>query len=137
MPDLITLARAKQAIPSVPSADDPIVEALIDAASEAVHVYCRRTFPLTSWDEITSGRPDGKLALRQFPIASISRIAAADQPALLIANDNATTNQRATARLTSTGLVLTRVASGVTTIDSTILWSGAATLQAVANAVNA
>ena len=137
MSDLITLARAKQAIPDVPAADEPIVEALIDAATEAITVYCRRTFPLTSWDEITSGRPDGKLALKQFPIATVSRIAVADRAALRLVNENTATNQRATARLTSTGLVLTRVATGVTTVDSSILWSGHVTLQAVANAVTA
>jgi hypothetical protein len=137
MSDLITLARAKLAIPDVPTADEPIVEALIDAASEAVSLYCRRTFPLTSWDEITSGRCDRKLALKQFPIVTVSRIAVADSAALGIVNEDKVTNQRATARLTSTGLVLTRVASGVATVDSTILWSGHATLQSVATAVTA
>src|SRR5437667_7071087 len=104
MSDLITLSRAKLAIPDVPSADEPIVEALIDAASEAISLYCRRTFPLTSWDEITSGRCDGKLALKQFPIVTVSRIAVAERAALLVVNDDAATNQRATVRVTSTGL---------------------------------
>jgi hypothetical protein len=137
MPDLITLARAKQAIPDVPAADEPIVEALIDAASNAVHAFCRRIFPLTSWDEIASGRRDGRIALKQFPLATVSRIAASNRAALLISNANDAANQRATARITSTGLVLVRVASGVTTTDSSVLWSGNATLQAAANAVNA
>src|SRR4051812_49352201 len=101
MPDLITRARAKQAIPDVPSADDTLIDVLVTAASEAIHTYCRRIFPVTNWDEITSGRCDGKLALRQFPIVTITRIAAASRAALLISNVNATTNQRATARLTS------------------------------------
>lgn len=137
MSDLITLARAKQAIPDVPTADEPIVEALIDAATDAISVYCRRTFPLASYDEITSGRRDGRLALKQFPVVSVSRIAVADRAALLIVNEDDSTHQRATARLASTGLVLTRIVSGVVTSDSSILWSGNATLQAVANAVTA
>src|SRR4051794_35618417 len=137
MSDLITLARAKRAIPDVPSADEPIVEALIDAASEAISLHCRRTFPLTSWDEIACGRCDGKLALKQFPIVTVSRIAVADRAALLVVNEDDSTNQRASVRLTSTGLVLTRIASGVTIVDSSILWSGHATLQSVANAVTA
>jgi hypothetical protein len=137
MSDLITLARAKQAIPDVPAADEPIVEALIDAASEAISLHCRRTFALTSWDEIANGRCDGKIALKQFPIVSVSRIAVADRASLHIVNEDAVTNQRASARLTSAGLVLSRVASGVVTVDSTILWSGNQTLQSVANAVTA
>ena len=84
MSDLITLARATLAIPDVPSADEPIVEALIDAASEAINLYCRRTFPLTSWDEITSGGCDGKLALKQFPIISVTRIAVAEHAGALL-----------------------------------------------------
>jgi hypothetical protein len=137
MSDLITLARAKQAIPEVPTADEPIVEALIDAATQAISLYCRRTFPLASYDEIASGRRDGKLSLKQFPIVSVSRIAVADRAALLIVNENDATNQRATVRVVAAGLVLTRTASGVTTTDSSILWSGHATLQSAANAVTA
>jgi len=136
MPDLITRARAKQAIPDVPSADDTLIDVLVTAASDAIHEYCRRIFPLASYDEVTDGRR-GRLALKQFPIISVSRIAVADRAALLLSNASASINQRATARLTSTGLVLVRVASGVTTTDSSILWIGNATLQAVANAVNA
>jgi hypothetical protein len=136
MPDLIDRVRAKQAIPDVPSADDTLIDVLVTAASDAIHEYCRRIFPLASYDEITVGRRK-RLALKQFPIVSVARIAVADRPALLLSNTNSLSNQRATARPTSTGIVLTRVASGVTTTDSSILWSGNATLQAVANAVNA
>src|SRR5262245_23885195 len=107
MSDLIALARAKQGVSDVPTADEPIVEAPIDAASEAITLYCRRVFALTSWDEITSGRCDGILALKQLPIVSVSRIAVADQPALRVVNENASTNQRASVRVMSTGLVLT------------------------------
>jgi hypothetical protein len=121
----------------VPSADDAIVEELIDAASEIIELYCRRTFSLTSYDELVSGRPDEILRLKQFPIVSVTRIAATNGAALKIVNENATLNQRATVRITSTGLVLTRVAAGVSSSDSSILWSGHATLQSVANAVTA
>ena len=137
MPDLITLARAKQAIPSVPSADDAIVEDLIDAASEIIELYCRRTFAQTNYDELASGRPDGRLRLRQFPIVTVTRIAASNGAAIQVVNENSTLNQRATVQITSTGLVLTRIASGVTSADSSILWSGHATLQSVANAITA
>ena len=137
MPDLITLARAKQAIPSVPSADDAIVEDLIDAASEMIEHYCRRTFALTTYDEIANGRFDGRLRLKQFPIVTVTRIAASNGAALRVVNENTSLNQRATVRITTTGLVLTRVASGVTSTDSSILWSGHATVQSAANAITA
>jgi hypothetical protein len=137
MPDLITLARAKQAMPTPPAADDAIIEDLIDAASEIIELYCRRTFASTTYDEIVSGRSDGRLRLKQFPIVTVTRVAASNGTALQVVNENATLNQRATVRITSTGLVLGRIASGVTSTDSSILWSGHATVQSVANAVTA
>src|SRR5262249_33174860 len=54
-----------------------------------------------------------------------------------IINTSQNVNQQARVQVTSTGLTLTRVASGVTTTDTSVTWAGNVTLQAVVNAVNA
>jgi hypothetical protein len=56
---------------------------------------------------------------------------------LKVQNTDTVTNQRATVTVTSTGLTLVRVASGVSSTDTSVTWAGNATLTAVANAVNA
>jgi hypothetical protein len=56
---------------------------------------------------------------------------------LKIINNNTGLNQRATVAVTSAGLTLSRVASGVTSADTSVTFAGNPTLQAVVNAVNA
>ncbi|HVJ81508.1 MAG TPA: hypothetical protein VNC50_10600 [Planctomycetia bacterium] len=133
---LITLARAKEAMPPPPPADDPLIDNLILAASAAIESRCRRTFSLATYDELHDGDGSGRLQLKAFPVVSLSRLATATRAALSISNTDASV-QRATARLTATGLVLTKVAAGVETIDSSITWAGQPTLDAVATAVAA
>lgn len=80
--------------------------------------------------------PGQRLLLRHFPIISVERVAFAPSTVLSITNTSAS-NQRATVKVTAAGLSMTRVASGVSSTDTSVTWAGNATLSAVATAVNA
>ena len=151
MSDLITSARAKENInqASFSSAENTTIADLVTAVSKAVQRYTHRDFSATAYDELYDGSDDGRLILNHYPIVSVSRVAFGPVTVLKITNTSAS-NQRATVQLasnvtelggsvirTSTGLSLTRVASGVSSTDTSVTWGGNATLQAVANAVNA
>jgi hypothetical protein len=137
MADLITTARAKYNLNNLTTtaAEDTTLAALVTACSRAIRRYCGREFDSQSFDELYHGGCD-RLLLKQFPILSIARVAYAPTTVLRIRNTSAS-NQRATVAVTSTGLTLTRVASGITTSDTSVTWAGNATLTAVAAAVNA
>lgn len=138
MADLITSARAKYSInqSSFSSAEDTTIAALVTAISKAVKRYCRREFDSQSFDELYSGNGDFRLLLNQYPIISVSRVASGLKTVLTIRNTSGS-NQRATVAVTSSGLTLVRVASGTASTDTSVTWAGNATVQAVANAVNA
>jgi hypothetical protein len=138
MADLITSSRAKYAInqSSFSSAENTTIDALVTAVSKAIRKFCAREFDSQSFDELHSGHGDCLLQLPQYPILSVSRVAGSPQTVLLITNTSGA-NQRATVAVTSTGLTLVRVASGSSSTDTSITWSGNATLQAVRDAVNA
>src|SRR5262245_46077830 len=138
MADLITLARARYNInqPSFSAAEDTTISALISAISRAIKRYCRREFDSQSFDQLYSGSGDVRLVLDEYPILSVARVAGAPKTVLTIRNSSSS-NQRATVAVTSTGLTLVRVASGITTTDTSVTWAGNATVAAVKNAVNA
>jgi hypothetical protein len=135
--DLITLARAKQAILSITdSTYDTLLGTLITACSDAVEKYCRRDFYSRSYDELYSGIGDRRLILREYPIQSIASVRYRPVTVLKVQNTDTATNQRATVAVTSTGLTLVSVASGVTTTVSKT-FAGNVTLTAMAAAINA
>lgn len=135
--DLITVSRAKQNLPSVTdSSQDTNLQTLVTAASKAIQRYCRRDFVVCSYDELYNGAGDGRLFLRQFPIQSVQAVRYRPVTVLKITNTD-TANQQARASITSSGLTLVRVASGVKSTSTSVTFAGNATLQAVASAVNA
>jgi hypothetical protein len=138
MADLITSARAKYNLNNLTTtaAEDTTIAALVTACSKAIKKYCRREFDSQTFDELYDHPVSGRLLLRQFPLLSVTRLAFAPTTVLRIKNTSAS-NQRATVAVTSTGLSLTRVASGVSSTDTSVTWAGNATLSAVASAVNA
>jgi hypothetical protein len=136
--DLITLARAKQDIQAITdSSQDALLSTLITAVSDAIEKYCRRDFTSKSYDELYSGDGDRRLFLREYPLQSVQSVRYRPVTAIKVINNNTGLNQRATVAVTSAGLTLTRVASGLTTTDTSVTFSGNPTLQGVANAVNA
>jgi hypothetical protein len=138
MSDLITSARAQYDInqSSFTATETSTIAALVTAVSKAVRRYCKREFDSQQFDELYNGTDDRRLALRQFPIISIARVAYGPAAVLRITNTGAA-NQRATVAVSSTGLSLTRVASGVATTDTSVTWASYPTLSQVATAVNA
>jgi hypothetical protein len=138
MADLITSTRAKYNInqSSFTGTEDSTISALITAVTRAISKFCRRNFDSQTYDELYNGTGDRRLALRQFPIVSVARVAYGPIPVLRVSNTSAA-NQRATVAVTSTGLSLTRVASGVSSTDTSITWGSYPTLAQVAAAVNA
>ena len=135
--DLITLARAKQDIQAITdSSQDALLATLITALSDAVEKYCRRRFVSTARDELYNGTGDRRLLLREYPVQSVQSVRYRPVTVLKVQNVNTALNQRATVAVTSTGLVLTTVASGVSATQ-TLTFAGNATIAALANAINA
>jgi hypothetical protein len=136
MADLIDLDLARQHLPTSADADEPAISTLISAASRAVIKYCRRDFNQTSYDELYNGTGDRRLLLRQAPLISVTSVRYRPVTILKIQNNLANT-PIARAQVTSTGITLTRVTSGVTTTDTSITWANNVTITAVQAAVNA
>jgi hypothetical protein len=136
--DLISLARAKQAIQSITdSTYDTLLTTLITAVSDAIEKYCRRPFYSAARDELYNGNGDRRLLLREYPIQAVASVRYRPVTVLKVQNTDVVTNQRAAVAVTSTGLTLVRVASGVRTTDTSVTFAGNATLTAVTAAVNA
>jgi hypothetical protein len=137
MANLITAARALYNLDNrtTTTAEDDTLDALIAAVSRSIENYCWRTFSVTTHDELYPGSGRRELVLRQYPAVSVERVACAPTPVLRVTNTSASV-QRATVKVTATGLELIRAASGVST-TSTILFADQATLTALASAVTA
>jgi hypothetical protein len=137
MADLITSARAKYNLNNLAttSNEDTTIAALVTACSKAIKRFCRREFDSQTFDELYAGTCKPALVLNQFPIISVARVAYGPTTVLTVTNTSAS-NQRATVQVTSTGLDLTRVASGVSTTN-TLTFAGNATLGALATAIAA
>jgi hypothetical protein len=133
--DLITLARAYQALQGVSNVD-ALLQTLITAASDAIQKYCRRDFVSTSYDELYSGQGDRRLMLRQYPLISVESVRYRPVTVLKITNTIAA-NVQARVSVTSTGLKLVRVNAGVKTTDTSVTFAGNPTLAACGVAINA
>lgn len=138
MHDLITRPRALSNLNdlSTSTAENRTVDLLIRAVSEAIRHWCRRDFALANHDELYSGSGRLFLLLDNYPVVAVERVATSPMAVLSITNTSST-NQRATVQATSTGLTLVRVASGVTTTDTSVTWASNVTLNAVKTAVDA
>mgnify|MGYP001597488169 CR=1 FL=1 len=134
--DLVTLARAKQSNRQITDgAHDTIYAVWITAASDWVEKYCKRHFYALAFDELYNGSGDSRLLLREYPVQIVTSVRHRPQAVLRIQNTDTTANQRATVRVTSTGLTLVRVASGVVTTVTSVTFSSNVTLTAVKDAV--
>jgi hypothetical protein len=133
--DLISLARAYQALQGVTSVDS-LLSTLITAASDAIAKYCRRDFVSATYDELYSGNGDRKLMLREYPVISVQSVRYRPVTVLKVTNTNPA-NVQARASVTSTGLTLVRVNAGTSTTDTSCTFAGNPTLTALAAAVNA
>jgi hypothetical protein len=137
MANLITRARALYNLNnlSTTSAENTTLDSLIAALSAAIERWCRRTFTSTQFDELYDGAPGTELILRHHPIVSVERVAYEPTAVLRVQNTSASV-QRAAVQVTSTGLSLVRVASGVSATDA-VAFAGNVTLTALAAAISA
>jgi len=133
--DLITRARAYQALQGVTGVDS-LLDTLITAASDAVARWCGRSFHSRAVEEVHDAGGE-VLLLREYPVQAIAWIRDSPQVVLRVVNTATTVNQRATVAIASTGLILTRTASGVVTSSTGVTWATYPTLDQVANAVDA
>lgn len=134
--DLITIARAKQSIRAITDTTyDTILQVWVTAVSVWIEKWLKRTIYSKSFDELYNGSGDARLLLREYPLQLVTSVRYAPQTVLKIQNTTTSTHQRATVRITSSGLTLIRVASGSVTTTTSVTWSGNATLTAVAAAV--
>src|SRR5262245_13619451 len=137
MANLITRARAIYNLNNraTTSDENTTLDALIAAVSKTIENYCWRTFAITTYDELYPGNARRELVLRNYPTSSVERVAYGPTPVLRVTNTSASI-QRATVKVTATGVELIRVASGTGT-TSTILFADQATLAALATAITA
>ena len=136
MTQLISIDRARAAIPAMEPDADHIIEPLVEAASAAIERYCNRVFASTSHSEFRDGDGSSIVMMDNFPITAVSRVSAYPTAALQVWNTDDTTNSRASVAVTSTGLTLVRVASGVMT-TSTLTFAAYPTIVAMQGAINA
>jgi hypothetical protein len=135
--DLITLSRAKQNIQAITdTSQDALLTTLITAVSDAIEKHCLRRFVATARDELYNGTGDRRLILREYPIQSVQSVRYRPVTVLKVQNTDTLTNQRATVQVTATGLTLTRVASGVSSTDTSSTFAGFPTLQGLVNNIN-
>src|SRR5262249_39608874 len=113
---------------------DTLLGVLITAASEAIEKYCRRPFYSRTLDELYNGEGQVRLMLREYPVQSVKSVRFSPQTVLQVQNTDRSTNQQARVQVTSTGLTLTRVASGVTS-SSTVNFAGNATIDTLVTAI--
>ena len=124
-----------------------ILPQITAAASRKIRVYCNRYFNRqTTIDELYTTDPGKPLLLREYPVNAVWRCASYPTTVYTVQNSDTSTNQRALARILTTGdvdaglvvtgLSLTRVASGVTTTNN-LLFATYTTLTSLANAVAA
>jgi hypothetical protein len=135
--NLISLERAKLNLPTAQATDENTIDAMIGACSDAIQKYCKRDFSLRAYDELYDGNGDRRLLLREYPLVSVDSVRYRPVTVIKIINNDQATNQQARVIVTSTGLQLMRMASGVRINDTSVTWSSNPTLQAVVNAINA
>ncbi len=137
--NLIDIERAKRAIAAITdNSQDALLGVLIAAYSDAIRKYCRRDFSLAAYDELYNGNGDRRLLLRQYPVASVEAVRYRPVTVLKVINNSTSTIQQARVQVTSIGIKLTSVASGVTTTvpDTTLSYAGNPTLAALASSIN-
>lgn len=131
---LITIARAASLIPEFASDDTGVLTDIVNASSDLIEKWCNRTFAVTAYDELYPGSGFPNLLLNNYPITQIDRVMSYPSGVISIGNTS-TAVSRASFRLTSSALILTSVASGVTT-TRTITRSSYLTFADLSAAIN-
>ncbi len=136
--DLITSARAEDNLNNyAPAADETTtLTDLITAVSQAIKKFCKRDFVSANYDELYNGNGERRLLLNRFPILAVASVRYRPVTVLEVINTNTGLNQRANVAVAASGLILTRVASGIVTVDASSTYASFPTLQGLANNIN-
>lgn len=79
--DLTTLASLEQYLSLASgNADEPMLAALISAASAAISTYCGRNFMSATYDETRNGTGGKAMALKNTPITSVASVTVGVDP---------------------------------------------------------
>ena len=137
--DLITLQRSKDSNRQITDTSfDTRLALWITSCSDWIEKYCKRPFYSLARDELYNGSGTKRLLLREYPVQLVTSVRYRPTTVMTIKNTAPTTNQRATVRVTSTGLTLIRVASGVsTTLTTGLTFSANPTIDDLVTAVDA
>lgn len=110
------------------------IEAAIDSATKAMENYLWRTIGKTQHDEITNVAQFGRVFLKNFPVATISRFQNGTDEAIKIHNTSGSVSH-AIYYLTATALELSYIESGTNTTVS-LTFAGNTTVAAMVDAIN-
>jgi len=132
--DLTTLANAKEYLRAGDD-DDALIGNLIDRASAEIETICGRYFNSTSYATWYDGTGDQKLYLDHWPVTAVTRVSSGRLNVLGVRCSSSTVTH-ATARVTSSGLILIHTDNTGTT-TTTLSFGTYTTLTALAAQVNA
>lgn len=136
MADLITTARAKQAIRAAAydTADDAQIASLVSAVSDWIERHCNRQFNDADHVDFVKGNPLWSgLVLRQYPIIHVTSVAL---PVEVMTVENSD-GQSATVRVTDgTSLALTKTVDGATTATGAFAFATYTSIEDVAGQIN-
>ncbi|ASS64673.2 phage head-tail connector protein [Paenibacillus sp. RUD330] len=73
---LTTLDKVKKKlqIPSEDESQDDLLQLMVEAASQSIEAYCRRSFRLQEYTERRSGSSQAYLELKNYPIMDVSSV---------------------------------------------------------------
>lgn len=114
-----------------PGGDDQALQAMIDLASAAIERRLERTFEVGTFREWHNGTGTRTIQVKNQPIVAVYGMATSSSDAMTLTNSGA---QYAACSTSDTGLTLFSVVGGVE-VATTILWTSATTLNALAAAV--
>lgn len=132
---LTTTARFKLYMGITTADDDTLIGQLITRSTDAIHVFCNRTFPDTTYREFYDGDGQNELVLHQFPVIAVTMLGVGRQDAFGIQNTS-TDAYNAQVSVTESDLTL-QVQGGTNDGTETLTLASYATLTALFAAIAA
>jgi hypothetical protein len=74
MPDLTTLARAKEWLSITATTDDALLGRLVSSASDAIQTYLNRTLDSQAYTETRDGPGGNRLMLANYPVTAVASV---------------------------------------------------------------
>lgn len=132
---LTTVERFKLYMGITGSDDDTLIGQLITRSTDAIHVFCNRVFPDTTYREFYDGDGQSELVLREFPVISVTMLGIGRQDAFGIQNTS-TDAYHAQVSVSESDLTL-QVQGGTNDGSETLTLASYSTLTALFTAIAA